>query len=364
MDLERIIKHTLEIQAIPAPTFSEGARAAWIHRKLNEFNLPLVELDPVGNVYGRIPGGDQLPVVISAHLDNVFPIETSLKANRTSNRLLGPGIGDNAVALATLLELAEDLQKMPLPGDVWLIATVGEEGLGNLLGMRQVVSRFQDRVTAYVVLEGMALGHIYHKGLPVRRYRITAQGPGGHSWIHHGRASALHTLIEIAHKIIEVRIPTSPKTTLNIGLLHGGTTVNSIARLAYFELDLRSESESELEKLATTIEDLLSAHKDQGIQLRIKAIGERPGGQIAEDHPLVEAAKDALKSVGESQIYLEAGSTDASVPLSMGFPAFCVGVTRGGGAHSMEEFIEIDPIPRGYKSILLIVAAAFEVSGS
>lgn len=362
MNLERLLQRTIAIQSIPAPTFSESARAAWIYKEFCQLGLPSPEQDPLGNTYLRIPGGVRLPVIVSAHLDTVFPLEACLPSQRTLERLTGPGVGDNAVALAALLELAEDLAAIALPGDVWLVANVGEEGLGNLLGMRQVVSRFGDRVSAYIILEGMALGHIYHRGLPARRFRIIADGPGGHSWIHSSRESAIHALMQVGIAILQAPLPTQPKTTANIGCFHGGTTINSIARQAHFDLDTRSESLEILDQTTEIIRKIVADFIREGISLKLSVIGERPGGGIAEDHPLVLSAIRALRSIGETTPFLEAGSTDASVPLSLGLPAICVGLTRGAGAHSMEEYIEIAPLMRGYEALLYLIQLAFESS--
>lgn len=360
MDLERLIKRTIAIQSIPAPTFSEGARAAWMHKEFSKVDLALPEQDPIGNIYLRVNGGEKPPIVISAHLDTVFPTETPLKVQRTSDILRGPGIGDNALSLGVLLELAEDLSQSELPGDVWLVATVGEEGLGNLLGMRQVVSKFGEHVTAYIVLEGMSLGHIYNKGLSVRRFRVSAEGPGGHSWIHSARPSAIHELVKVSKVLLDIDLSMSPKTTLNIGIFHGGTTINSIASQAYFDLDLRSETSQELDELTHEVSNLLTSHRVNDITIKTQGIGERPGGSLPIDHPLLEAAKHALSSVGETDLFLEVGSTDANVPLSMGLPALCMGLTRGGGAHSLDEFIEIHPITKGYAALINLIHLAFQ----
>jgi tripeptide aminopeptidase len=361
MILERLIERAISIQSIPAPTFSEGARAAWIYKEFDQLDISKPERDPTGNIYLRIPGAEKLPVVVSAHLDTVFPMETPLQVKRTSNCIYGPGIGDNAISLAVLLELAEDLKNTHLPGDVWLVATVGEEGLGNLLGMRQVVSRFSDQVSAYIILEGMSLGHIYHKGSHIRRFRISATGPSGHPWIHNRRPSAIHTLIEISHEMLALALPSSPKTILNVGLFHGGTTINSIAGQAYFEIDLRSEEAQTLDRLTRRIEDVVTSHEVDDLFLKSKMIGERVGGHLPENHPLVKAAKQALQSAGQKTISLETGSTDANVPLSMGLPAVCVGLTYGGGAHSLEEYIEISPIGKGYEFTHNLIHLAFEL---
>jgi acetylornithine deacetylase/succinyl-diaminopimelate desuccinylase-like protein len=361
MDLERLIERTIAIQSIPAPTFSEGARAAWIHKEFGNITVFKPEQDPIGNVYLRIPGGDKPPLIITAHLDTVFPNETVLQIQRSTDCIYGPGIGDNSLSLGVLLELAEDLTHQPLPGDVWLVANVGEEGLGNLLGMRQVVSRFGAEVTGYIVLEGMSLGHIYYRGLSIQRFRISAEGPGGHSWIHSNRPSAIHVLARISDALLKLELSEKPKSTLNIGLFHGGTTINSIAGKAYIELDLRSETPARLEHLVLAVNELISSFEIKDITLTLEGIGERPGGSLDTDHPLLKAAKQALNHIGEADIQLEIGSTDANVPLSMGLPAICIGLTRGGGAHSLEEYIEIPPITHGYEALLKTIEIAFEV---
>jgi len=360
MDLERLIERTIAIQSIPAPTFSEGARAAWIYKEFGTIDIPQPEQDPIGNVYLKLPGGEKPPLILTAHLDTVFPMETSLQTHRNSDCLYGPGIGDNSLSLAVLLELAEDLSKQKLPGDIWLVANVGEEGLGNLLGMRQVVSRFGEEVTGYIVLEGMSLGHIYYRGLSIQRFRISAEGPGGHSWIHNTRPSAIHVLVRFSEALLNLELSEKPKSTLNIGLFHGGTTINSIAGKAYIEIDLRSEAANTLDDLILGVNELLTSFESKDLSLTIRNIGERPGGGLPLDHPLLNAAKQALISNGERNIQLEIGSTDANVPLSMGLPAICIGLTRGGGAHSLEEYIEIPPIPRGYQSLLKTIDLAFK----
>ncbi len=362
MDLDRLIARTISIQSIPAPTFSEGARAAWIYREFSKLDLSQPEQDPIGNIYLRIPGGDKPPIVITAHLDTVFPLDISLEIQQNSDALFGPGIGDNSLSLAILFELAEDLTEFELPGDVWLVANVGEEGLGNLLGMRQVVSKFGHNVSSYIILEGMSLGHIYYKGLSVKRFRVSAEGPGGHSWIHSTRPSAIHTLIKISEELLHIEHSNSPKTSLNIGIFHGGTTVNSIASHAYFDLDLRSETEQGIDDLTHRVTDILASMEIKDITLKTQEIGERPGGSLPLDHPILEAAKEALRSVGETDFSLEIGSTDANIPLSMGLPAICIGLTRGGGAHSMDEYIEISPIKRGYASLVKLIQLIFERS--
>jgi acetylornithine deacetylase/succinyl-diaminopimelate desuccinylase-like protein len=357
MNLEHWINRALEIQAIPAPTFHEEARADYLHQAFMAAGLKDVAKDEIGNIYGRVSGGSKPAVVVSAHLDTVFPLGTELSQSLLANRVIGPGIGDNAIALAALVELGQDL--VDLPGDVWLVANVGEEGLGNLRGMRKLVDRYRDEVSAYIVVEGMALGYVYHRGLPVKRFKLTASGKGGHSWIHFGRESAVHALIRFADHALSHTLPTSPKTTINIGRFEGGSSINSIAEHAFMEIDIRSESELQVDELTLLLNQLTLNFPLDGVKLELEEIGSRPAGALPPQHPLVKAAVDALNDVGETKPHLETGSTDANVPLSLGYPAVCIGLTRGGDAHTVNEYIEMEPLPRGYQALLGLIRSAF-----
>jgi tripeptide aminopeptidase len=358
VNLQRLLQHTLAIQAVPAPTFEEGERAALMQRIATAARLVDVDLDQGGNVLGRVAGtGERPPVIVSAHMDSVFTRDQVFPARRSGNQLIGPGVGDNAVALAALAELADDLRDNPPPADVWLVANVGEEGLGNLLGMQHIVERFGDRVAGYIVLEGMSLGHIYHRGLPIRRFRIEADGEGGHSWIHAGRQSAIHSLIQVAHKLLALDIPEQPRSSMNIGRIVGGTSINSIAAGAAMEVDMRSEDNGVLERWTLQMEAILAEYTTDGIQLHLDAIGHRPGGGIPADHPLVQRAITSYREVLTGEPTLACGSTDASLPLSVGLPAVCVGITLGGEAHTTSEFIAIEPIAAGYAALLQLVTA-------
>ncbi|MFA9404483.1 MAG: M20/M25/M40 family metallo-hydrolase [Anaerolineales bacterium] len=355
MDLEHLLKTTLEIQAIPAPTFKEELRAEYVRAAFDEIGLQEISVDTVGNVYGKIKGGDGRPLILTAHMDSVFPIETSLEVTHGDNQIIGAGIGDNAVALGALLELPNDLQINELQSDVWFVGTVGEEGLGNLQGIKDVVKRFGEEVSGYIVIEGMALGYIYHRGLPISRFRIEANTVGGHSWIHAGRPSAVHALIGLSSDLIDLDLPQSPKTTLNIGRIQGGTSINTIASHADIEIDIRSESAEEIGAIETQILDITTGMNTDEVTIEMTNIGTRPAGAISEKHPLVLAALDSYKAIGKEICILEAGSTDASYPLSLGLPAICVGITKGGGAHSLNEYIEISPIERGYAALLDLI---------
>lgn len=361
MDLERWITNTIKIQSIPAPTFQEANRAAFMFEQFSDLGLADVSIDAANNVFARIPGGSRKPAILSAHLDTVFPIETQLEHQRRGDLLFGPGMGDNAIALGALIELAHDLPDSHLPNDVWLVANVGEEGLGNLLGMRQVVNRFGENVLAYLVLEGMALGHIYHRGLAIHRYRITASTAGGHAWIHAGRASATHAICRLGAQLSKITLPIEGRWSLNIGQITGGTSINTIASNASMELDLRAERAALLEALDQAVMAAVEENRSEEVSLHVDEIGNRPTGEIPDDHPLVKAACMALKEAGVKQCRLEAGSTDASIPLSKNIPSICIGLTYGSGAHSLEECIEIQPLENGYRALRSTLDQCFKM---
>lgn len=361
MDLNRLIERAIAIQSIPAPTFYEATRRKYIQSEFEQAGLIDIEVDSVGNLLGRVPGKNKPPLIISAHLDSVFPKHTPLEIQNLGNRIIGPGIGDNAISLAILVELAIDLPKSHPAADVWLIANVGEEGLGDLIGMKEIVNRFGDQVTSYIVLEGMKLGQIYNAGLPVRRYRLTCKAEGGHAWNHAGRTSAIHELLAVGSQLVDLPLPQERRSSLNIGKIEGGISVNSIASRAHFEIDLRSEDEATLECLYQEAINCIEGHQMEDAEFEFEQIGLRPGGKLTENHPILSIAIDAVRAAGESKIEIRTGSTDANIPLSLGYPAICIGLTYGGGAHSMQEYIELEPIARGYQALTELIQNSLEL---
>lgn len=357
--VDRIVKRAIEIQRIPSPTFAEDARAEYMIDQFQSSGFGRYEIDLAGNVLMRVPGGRLPPLIISAHMDSVIPPSPEHPVTEMEGRIIGPGIGDNAVALATLLELGTLLKGTKPPGDVWLAANVAEEGLGNLLGMQHIVERFGDNVTGYLVLEGLSLGFVYHRALPVRRFRVSIQGGGGHSWSRSERTSSVHTLIKLGNDLLQVNLPQKPRTTLNVGRIEGGTSINALASQAAMELDLRSESHQVVEQVSRRIMKVAARFQDDGCAVRVEPIGHRPGGSLPRRHPFVQAAGRALQRAGVDPVRWSAGSTDASLPISLGLPAVCIGITRGAGAHSLHEHIEIEPIEQGLASVLNLVETAF-----
>jgi tripeptide aminopeptidase len=360
--VDQVLDLAIAIQQIPAPTFAEGERSEFVRQRFQAERLLGVEKDSIGNVYACLPGdGNALPVVVSAHLDTVFPADTDLSIYRSAEKIGGPGIGDNSIGVAGLFGLiwALRMNDRSLSGDVWLVANVGEEGLGDLCGMRAVTDRFSDRVAAYIVLEGMALGHIYNRGLGVRRYKITVNTAGGHSWVDYGRPSAVHELAALISGLTALPIPDQPRTTLNVGVIRGGTTINSIAAEAYLELDLRSEQMAELERLSAKVERLAVEAIRPEIAVAAEVIGFRPPGELSADDRLVRLAQRSLRAQG-LQPLLHIGSTDANIPLSRGIPAVCLGLTTGSGAHTKAEFIRTQPVVKGLAQLVNLVELIYQ----
>ncbi len=366
----RVLDLAVAIQQIPAPPFGEAQRSAFIRERFQVEGLQDVSVDELGNVYGRLPGAENArPLVISAHLDTVFPYDVDLQVRREAEKIFGPGIGDNSLGLAGLFgvlwalrQKAND-QPAALPGDLWLVANVGEEGLGDLRGMRAVVERFGDEPCAYLILEGMALGQVYHRALGVQRYRITVRTSGGHSWVDYGKPSAIHELAMLITQIVALPTPSQPRTSLNVGVISGGTSVNTIAAEAHLELDLRSESSTTLQTLVSQVESLAQAAIRQDVSVSLELIGQRPAGKLPSAHPLVRLAKRALQEQG-LQANLSIGSTDANVRLSHGLPAICIGLTTGYGAHTTNEYINTAPLAQGLAQVMTVVEGIFTEFGA
>lgn len=359
--LEQIIGLTVTIQQIPAPTFEEARRADFVAQRFAEIGLQDVVQDELHNVYGRRPGRSELePLIVTAHSDTVFDVGTDLSVRRHDGRLYGPGIADNSLGLTGLITLAETMAAFDWRGDrdVWFVANVGEEGLGNLRGMRAVVERFAGKGT-YLVLEGGLYGYICHQGIGVERYRIEATTPGGHSWGAFGTPNAIHVLAQLIATLTELSVPDNPKTTYNVGVIEGGTTINTIAGSASLLLDLRSEDPATLASLVARVDERVQhANEQDDVDVAMVNIGSRPAGFLARESNLVRWSQSALARVGCRQPEFTVGSTDANIPLSRGLPAVCIGLTRSGNTHRIDEFMELAPIPRGLGQALLLLLAA------
>ena len=363
-----IVETAIAIQQIPAPTFDEARRGTDVAERMRALGLADVRIDAVGNVYGRRAGRAGGPgLLLAAHLDTVFPAGTDLAVRRDGMRIYGPGLGDNSMGVAALLHLAQALGQADVAnaGDIWFVANVGEEGLGDLRGMRAAVDQLSDQIGAAIALEGCDPGRIIHAGLGVRRYQISATARGGHSWNDFGSPSAIHALVRLAAQLTQLDLPKEPLSSFNIGMIQGGSSVNTIAERASLLLDLRSTAPSGLGTLIDQVEQIVANARatEAGVTFAIKTVGDRPAGSIPREHALTQLAGAAYSAEGLGEIY-EIASTDANIPLSRGIPAVCIGVCDGGNAHRLDEYIEPARLPSGMRALLwLALAATSEETG-
>jgi len=360
---------------IPAPPFGEAQRAEAVKVLLAAFGLD-VHLDKVGNVIGELRGSnDREVVLIAAHMDTVFSAGTEIKVRREKDRMYAPGISDNGTGLVSLVAIARAIHEARLKPQrtILFVADVGEEGEGNLRGMRALVDSYRDKLKAVVVLDGSGTDHVTTKALASRRVEAVITGPGGHSWSDFGIPNPISALIRGAVRFLNTRVPASPKTTFNLGQIEGGTSVNSIPYEARLKVDVRSESEDELlrienalrEAMAAGVRDEMESSRDRSkgkLEWRVEILGSRPAGELASDSPLLVALRAADEFIGNSS-RLERASTDANIPLSLGIDAIAIGAGgNGGGAHSLQEWYEPSGRETGLKRALLTVLGASGVA--
>jgi acetylornithine deacetylase/succinyl-diaminopimelate desuccinylase-like protein len=357
---DRILEEAVRICQIPSPTFDEGERAAYVHARYEALGLKDVAIDAAGNVRGRRPGAGSGPsVAVVTHTDTVFPRGTDLTVKRQQGRLAAPGLGDNSLSIASALGIVEalDAAGVATDGDLYFAATTCEEGLGDLKGMRAYMEDVRDRVGAVVIVDGLTPGRIVHKAVGSRRYKVTYTARGGHSWNHFPAPSAVHILARAVADISRIEVPKEPKTTYNVGVIRGGTTVNTIASEAEMLVDMRSVDMRCLADLERSVLAIVERQaKDGEGQARLDLVGDRPAGVIPADHPLVQICTAIYRAFG-IMTSSKAASTEANVPLSMGIPAVCLSVTSGENEHRPDEFIETAPLATGLKALLLILLA-------
>jgi tripeptide aminopeptidase len=360
---------------IPAPTFQESERAAAVKVLLSAVGLE-VSTDKTGDVIGLLRGtSDKEMVVLSAHLDTVFPPGTEVKVHREKSRMTAPGISDNGAGLAALVAVARAIHEARIQPQrsILFVANVGEEGEGNLRGMRAVVDAYRDRLKAVIVLDGSSVDHVTTKALASRRVEVVITGPGGHSWSDFGIPNPINALVRGSVRFISTRVPASPRTTFNLGQIEGGTSVNSIPHEARLKVDLRSEKEEELTRMesalrecvAAGVRDELEASRDRSkgkLEWNLGSLGERPGGELAANSPLLAALRVADEFIG-NQSRVERASTDANIPLSLGIDAIAIGAGgNGGGAHSLQEWYESDGREAGLQRVLLTLLGSAGVT--
>ena len=358
----------VRLTEIPAPSFQESQRAAAVKELFSEAGVD-VQTDKTGNVIAELHGENEKEIVlVGAHLDTVFPANTNVKVRHEGDRMLAPGISDNGAGLAAILALARALRTSQIKTQrtILLAADVGEEGEGNLRGMRALVDAYRPRLKAVLVLDGSATDYVTTKALASRRLEAVITGPGGHSWSDFGMPNPINALVRGSVRFINTKVPVSPRTTFNIGQIEGGTSVNSIPFEARIKVDVRSESEEELTRLETALRECIAAgvrdemessrDRTKGkLEWKVEPLGSRPGGEIASDSPLLSALRAADEFIG-NQSRTERSSTDANIPLSLGIDAIAIGAGgNGGGAHSLQEWYDPAGRETGLQRVLLTV---------
>ena len=359
VDNEWTLEQQVSICEIPAPPFGEAKRAEEFRRRLVALGLTDARIDTEGNVIARRRGTARRPaVVLSGHLDTVFPESTNVEVTRQGTLFKGPGIGDDCRGLAILLAVARALGSagVQTQGDILFVGTVGEEGPGNLRGVRHLFTReMKDSIDYFISVDGTGTG-LTNRAVGSHRYRVTYEGPGGHSYGAFGMPNPAHALGRAIAGIAELRVPASPRTTFNVGVVEGGTSVNSIPAAAAMDVDLRSESSAALDSLDAGFRLALQRALDAEharwpesrvrLRVRIDTTGIRPAGALSDTARIVRAGLDAARALGFTS-ELAAGSTDANFPMSLAIPAITIdGGGEGRGSHSLAE--EYDDGPRGW----------------
>lgn len=363
-----VTEQHIAITEIPAPAFAERARAAHMAKLLESSGLR-VQTDSVGNVIAeRESASKARAVLVAAHLDSVFPPGTDVRVRCVRGRLEAPGISDNGAGLAALAGLARALHHADVKTEAPIIfaADVGEEGEGNLRGMRELVGAYKGRLGAVIALDGAAIDYVTTIALGSRRFEICVSGPGGHSWSDFGMPNAICALSRGIVEFSHIRVPDDPRTAFNFGMISGGSSVNSIPMEASVKVDLRSEDESELLRLEGELRaifasavsaEMAAASLRASLKIKFKTIGVRPAGKLPPNSPLLAALENADRYLG-NRSRIERSSTDANLPLSQGIPAIAIGGGgQGGGSHSLDEWY--DPAGRelGLKRALLTILA-------
>jgi len=358
-DYDRIVKELITITEIPAPPFGEQARAAYFAKAFKDMGLADVAIDAEGNVTGIrrgtvAPGGPL--VVISAHLDTVFPKGTNVTVRREGNTLNAPGVGDDTVGLTGMLAWirAMNAAKVPTRHDILFVGTVGEEGPGDLRGVRYLFTKsaYKDRIAGFISVDGPDPSRIVNQAVGSKRYNIAFTGPGGHSYGAFGIVNPMAAMADAVKRLYETDVPASPRTSFAASVVSGGTSVNSIPDRIELQVDMRSPDAKALDRLEKRFLDIV----DQAVAAENFArstnlgevgaektrIGDRPAGGTADTHPLVVTSQRVLAEHG-FQTQLQASSTDSNIPMSLGIPAVTIATGGGGGrAHSVDEYVNVE----------------------
>jgi len=361
----------LQVTSIPAPPWGEAVRSAWLGDRFTELGLCDVHRDEIGNVFGIRPGVDAgAPfIALSAHIDTVFPAGTPITVRRDGDKLYGPGVSDNSSGIVALLAMAGTLQATGIANTAPLlfIGDVGEEGEGDLRGMRHVYQqpRWSATIASLIVIDGAGTDTIISEGLGSRRYEVTVRGHGGHSWSDFGVANPIVALARVIDRFTRVSVPATPKTTYNIGTIYGGTSVNSIPESAVMRVDTRSASVDELDRLERAlheavdhaIPEITGRKKQELLTAEVRIIGNRPAADLPTGSQLLTAIR-AVDAQLSNSARIQRASTDANIPLSLGREAIAIGAGgSGGGAHTIHEWYDPTGRDLGLERILLLALA-------
>ena len=373
-DYDRFVRELITLTEIPAPPFKETARAASFLQMLRASGLVDVETDAEGNVMGVRRGANRAMLAVLAHLDTVFPEGTDVHVKRDGTKLRAPGVGDDTRGLALMLTMirAMDAAHVQTPNDILFVGNVGEEGEGDLRGAKYLLlkGRYKDRITSFISIDGGDQGNITNGALGSKRYRVTFKGPGGHSYGAFGIVNPAFAMGEAIAKFSGLTVPANPKTTFNVGVVEGGTSVNSIPTDVAMDVDMRSESPDALNKLvadfqavvreAVVHENAARSTKEGKIEADVKLIGDRPSGETPVHSPLVQSATAVVKTFGLTPRY-GISSTDSNIPISLGLPAITIGRGPSERSHSLDEWTDVEKtsaVKAAQVALAIILAAA------
>jgi tripeptide aminopeptidase len=364
-----VTQQQIQLTEIPAPEFSESQRAEFVKKLLESTGLK-VRIDKTGNVIAERPGSDSKSVILlAAHLDTVFPASTDVKVKREGNRLNAPGIADNGAGLSALVGLARALSesRIQTTKTIVLAADVGEEGEGNLRGIRALVENYGQRIAAVIAIDGASMEHVTTQGIASQRVEVEITGPGGHSWSDFGAPNPITALARAIVKFSSVPVSENPRSSYNFGIIEGGTSVNSIPASASVKVDLRSEQESQVRVMESGLKEAVqSAVREENAVARansdplkatLRSLGVRPSGKLPDNSPLLDTIRSVDTFLG-SRSRMESSSTDANIPLSLGIPAVSIGGGgKGGGSHTPAEWYDATGREAGLKRLFLITVA-------
>jgi acetylornithine deacetylase/succinyl-diaminopimelate desuccinylase-like protein len=374
-DQPRFVKELIELTEIPAPPFKEERRARRYLEMLKEAGLSDVEMDAEGNVMGVRRGSGGGMVAVVAHIDTVFPEGTDVKVKRDGDRLMAPGVGDNTRGAALMLAIIRAMQAANFQtiDDILFVGNVGEEGEGDLRGVKFLLQKgkYKDRIKEFIAIDGGGQDNITHGGVGSRRYRVTFKGPGGHSYGAFGLVNPAYAMGAAIAKFSQIQVPQTPKTTYNVGVVEGGTSVNSIPFEMAMVIDMRSVACAELKKVedqflaivkeAVAAENKARSTREGAVTADPKVIGDRPCGETAKSAPIVQTVSSVVRAFGMTPSY-GISSTDSNMPMSLGIPAVTIGRGPGGRAHALDEWTDVNP-KSDVESVRVAMAMILAVAG-